>query len=255
MPFFTANGKKLKADLFVFDKDGLMFDSMQFWIELVNERCRNIAPVCGDEMTMKWAHLMGADTQIGADGDPRTTKVDPLGIFAVASPYEERTVTAGYFVASKGWPWHEARDTAVRLFANSDRTLDLRKALKPQPGFVELIHRLAELNVPYGVATSDTYDRVKDSMSLYNCWDKMQFVVTPEDVKEGKPAPDMLQLISKKTGISLNRIAMVGDSYVDVKMAHNAGSIGLGVSSEPEMREKMKPYATAVLNSLQEIKL
>lgn len=255
MPSFSANGKKLEADLFVFDKDGLMFDSMQFWIELVNERCRNIAPVFGDEMTIKWAHLMGADTRIGADGDLCTTKVDPLGIFAVASPYEERTVTAGYFVAANGWPWHEARDTAARLFENSDKTLDLHKALKPQPGFVELMYRLAELNIPYGVATSDTYDRVKDSMSLYNCWEKVQFVVTPEDVKEGKPAPDMLLHISQKTGIPLDRIAMVGDSYVDVKMAHNAGSIGIGVSCDAEMREKMKPFATVVLNSLSEIVL
>ena len=46
MPSFTANGFRLEADLFVFDKDGLMFDSEQFWIELVNERCRNLLSVC-----------------------------------------------------------------------------------------------------------------------------------------------------------------------------------------------------------------
>ena len=63
MPFFTANGKKLEADLFVFDKDGLMFSPEPFWIELVNERCRSLLSVCSPEQTVRWARMMGADTE------------------------------------------------------------------------------------------------------------------------------------------------------------------------------------------------
>ena len=92
-------------------------------------------------------------------------------------------------------------------------------------------------------------------MSLYNCWEKVRFVVTPDDVKEGKPAPDMLLHISARTGVPLDRIAMVGDSYVDVKMAANAGSMGIGVSDDPAMREKMASVATVVVNSLEDIAL
>ena len=36
----TANGHAYEADLLVFDKDGLMFDSEQFWIEMANARMR-----------------------------------------------------------------------------------------------------------------------------------------------------------------------------------------------------------------------
>lgn len=255
MPLFTANGLKLEADLLVFDKDGLMFDSEQFWIELINERCRNMLSVCTVEQVLSWAHLMGADTVFRNGTGPQTYHVDPLGILAVASPYEERTVTAGYLVAVQNCSWHDARDTASTLFERSDQSLDLCKALKPQPGFVKLMRRLGELDIPYGVATSDTLDRTKDSMSLYDCWDKVHFVITPEDVKEGKPAPDMLQLVSKRTGVPINRIAMIGDSYVDVKMAANAGSIGIGVSNDSEMRQKMAAVATVVLNSLEEMVL
>lgn len=253
MPSFTANGKQLDVDLFVFDKDGLMFDSEQFWIELANVRCKCLLSMCTKEQTIEWARLVGADTEFTEDLTPYTTHVDPLGIMAVASPYEERTITGGFFVERLGLMWHEARDMAVELFRKADDTMDLSKALKAQPGYVELMNNLIQRDIPYGVATSDTYDRTMRSMSLYNCWDKVRFVVTPEDVAEGKPAPDMLQLISKKTGIPLNRIAMVGDSYVDVKMASNAGSIGIGVSADPEMRRKMEPFATVVLNSLEEV--
>ena len=113
--------------------------------------------------------------------------------------------------------------------------------------------RINELDVPYGVATSDTYDRTRDSMSRYGCWDKVRFVITPEEVERGKPNPDMLQFISQKSGVPLDRIVMIGDSYVDVQMASAAGSIGIGVSTSPDMREKMAPYATEIVSTLDEI--
>ena len=104
-------------------------------------------------------------------------------------------------------------------------------------------------------AISDTYDRTRDSMARYDCWDKVRFVITPEEVERGKPNPDMLQFISGKTGVPLDRIIMFGDSYVDVQMAHAAGSVGIGVTTSPEMREKMAPYATEIVNSLEEIRV
>ncbi len=254
MPLFTANGKRLEADLFVLDKDGLMFSPEPFWIELVNERCRSLLSVCSAEQTLRWAHMMGADTVLEGS-EPHTTHVDPLGIVPVASPYEEKTITAAYLVALFAWPYHEARDAAAAVFQRADQSLNLTKALKPQPGFVRLMRRLAELDIPYGVATSDTLERTRTSMALYNCWEKVRFVITPEDVNEGKPAPDMLLLASRRTGVPLDRIAMVGDSYVDVKMAFEAGSIGIGVSDDPAMRKRMAPVATVVLKSLEELTL
>ena len=115
------------------------------------------------------------------------------------------------------------------------------------------MRRLRELDVPYGVATSDTLERTKASMELYGAWDKVRFVITPEDVVKGKPAPDMLIRASEITGVPLERIAMVGDSIVDVRMAEAAQSIGIGVSADPEMRKRMEPHAAAVLNSLEEL--
>lgn len=254
MARFITNGKQWEADLFVFDKDGLMFDSAQFWNELTDTRCRSMQGVCSPEETLRWAHMTGADTTY-RDNDFHTDNVDPLGIVAVASPFEERTVLAGYLVDQLGLSWHEARAHAMEVFESGDRNLDLHRAIKAQPGYVALIQGLMRRDIPYGVATSDTLERTRDSMGIYGCWEKVRFVVTPNDVAEGKPAPDMLYLISQNTGIPLERIVMVGDSYVDVKMAHAAGAIGIGVSADPEMREKMQPFASVILSSLEEITL
>ena len=59
--------------------------------------------------------------------------------------------------------------------------------------------------------------------------------------------------ISEKSGVPLDRIVMIGDSYVDVAMAQAAGSIGIGVTTSPEMREKMIPYSPEIVSTLDEI--
>ena len=250
---FTAGSKAFEAELFVFDKDGLMFDSVLFWRELANKRCEVIARVCeSTETAIRWAQLMGTDTRFCGD-TAETSYVDPLGVMAVASPYEERTVTAGLLSDIYGWKWHTARDKAIEIFSTADRELDLKKAIVPQPGYQQLFDRLIEMNVPYAVATSDTLDRTRDSMGLFGHFSHVRYVVTPEDVAEGKPAPDMLLLMSQKSGVPISKIAMVGDSYVDVKMANAAGAIGIGVTRDPEMKQKMEPYASAIIETLNEI--
>ena len=248
----TVDQRSYEADLLVFDKDGLMFSSEQFWIELANARMRAIIKHCSVDDTLAWAGLVGVHAE--TDGKTVTAlAVDPTGILAVASPAEEITVLAGFFVAKSGLIWHEARQLARDLFAESDGDIDLRRALKPQPGFTELMDTLIKLGIPYGVATSDTYERTRDSMSMFGCWENVRFVVTPNDVARGKPEPDMLLYISKKQNIPTERIVMIGDSYVDVKMAKAAGSIGIGVTADPVMQEKMAPFASEIIPTLEKI--
>ena len=246
------NGRTYKTDLLVFDKDGLMFDSEQFWIELANARMRALIRHCSEADTLEWAELVGVRAK-AEDKTVRAFGVVPTGILAVASPLEEMTVLAGFLTAKSGMMWNEARQLARDLFAESDQDIDLKRALKPQPGFVELMKSLNDLGIPYGVATSDTLERTRESMSMFGCWENVRFVVTLADVARGKPEPDMLRLISERQQVPPERIVMIGDSYVDVRMAAAAGCIGIGVTREPDMREKMKPYANEIVPSLEMI--
>ena len=255
MACITVNGNKYDGDLFVFDKDGLMFDSEQFWIEMADARIRALKKYCSKEIILDWTKLMGVSVEVGADDTINTTYVDPVGILAIAPPPEEVVILAAFLVKNLGIIWHEARKLATSIFEVSDDDISLDRALKPQPGYVELMKRINDLGIPYGVATSDTFERTKGSMSRYNCWDNVKFVVTPEDVALGKPEPDMLIYISKKFNVPLDRMIMFGDSYVDVKMAKSAGSIGIGVSPFADMREKMAPYASEIVESLEMIKV
>lgn len=244
-----AGGCTFDAAAFAFDKDGLLFESKQFWIALSEARLFQIRNRGTVDLARKWAKCFGVET---ADG-VCVSAVDPCGILAVASPGEEIAATAALIVQNLQMCWTEARDLAHTIFQQADQELDLHKALKPRPGFPDIMARLRVCNVPYGIATSDTAERTWASFQLFDDPQALSFVVSPREVKRGKPYPDMLERISEKLAIPKERLVMVGDSYVDVEMARCAGAIGIGVPETEEMRERMAAIGAIIVDSLEEI--
>lgn len=246
---FEILGVQLKAELFVFDKDGLLFDSETFWAELAATRARNFALQTGnEELAFRWLQFMGVEKD-GSGG----YKTDPLGIMATASPEEEIAVTAGFLSEHKKLGWTEARDNARTIFETSDQELDLTRALKPKEGFPGIFRRLRDRKIPYGIATSDTYARAKASIQRFDDWETVRFTITPKDVSRGKPDREMLDKISALTNIKTSEIVMIGDSYVDVEMASAAGAIGIGVTRDPEMKQRMRAFTPWIVESLEQI--
>ena len=80
-------------------------------------------------------------------------------------------------------------------------------------------------------------------------------VVVPEMVERGKPAPDMLIKAAELAGVPVEETAMIGDSYVDVKMAKDAGGFGIGIPETEEMRASISEYTDAVIESLDDIEI
>ena len=245
-----AGGRSFPAAAFVFDKDGLLFESKQFWIALSEERMNQIRKLGSDRLVMAWAECFGVKTEDGI----HVSDVDPTGILAVASPGEEITATAALIVQELKLRWTEARDHANEIFRSADEELELRKALRPRPGFPGIMERLRACGIPYGVATSDTTERALESFRIFDNPDALSFVICPRDVKRGKPHPDMLEEVSRRLNVPLDQLVMVGDSYVDVEMARRAGSIGIGIPETEQMRRQMQEMGVIVLDSLNQIR-
>lgn len=249
------NGHEYDLAMFVFDKDGLMFESRQFWIELAQARIRAAEkkhPHISGEFLVRWMKFCGVDSVLEAEG-VKVRDVSPLGILAVAPVPEEIISSAAFFAEHLELAWPVARDLARDIFATGDELFDLAASLKPRPGFPEIFHRLRAAGIPYGVATSDTRERVITSLDMFDSFAYAKITVTVDDVERGKPNPDMLIMISEKMGIPMEKIAMLGDSYVDVAMAKAAGAVGIGIPEQEDMIPKMTGIATEIVGSLNDI--
>ncbi|MBW4081184.1 HAD-IA family hydrolase [Paenibacillus sp. S150] len=250
MTILYAGGQACDVDVVVFDKDGLLFDSRHFWKMLAYARLQVLTEVIGSEGAAEWCRLFGVRT-----AHEELDGADPDGIFALASPEEEIVVTASVIRSFTGLDWGECRSRAQAVFKQSDAGFDLAGALRPKSGFPFIFDRLERAGLAYGIATSDDLSRTLVSLEQFGQSGRTRFIVTPKDVKRGKPNPDMLERVAELTGTMPARIAMVGDSFVDVQMARAAGCIGIGIPDDPAMKLKMLPFADIILDSLEEIRV
>ena len=244
-------GHTFSVEAFVFDKDGLMFESQHFWHELGDARMAQMRKNGWGDFAPLWAEAFG----LTLDGEEHTVYCDPKGILAVASPAEEVTATAALYVREKRVPWDEALTVARRVFAAADEEFVLERALKPQKGFPDILRRLREKGVPYGVATSDTEKRVQESLALFDDPKGISFCITSRDVARGKPAPDMVLKAAELLNVPAEALVMVGDSFVDAEMAAQAGCFAIGVPETEEMRQRMTAAGAFVIDDLSQIEL
>ena len=244
-----AGGREITASAFIFDKDGLMFESQRFWQELVDGRLVLFSETEDEGFLSEWCRVLGVTRR----EDGRAAWGDPKGIFAVASVPQEMAVTAALIVQRRGIPWAEAYGITVRAFQEADRNLDLSRALQPRKGFPEILRRLRERAILYGIATSDTLSRALVSLRMFDDPEGPAFILTPADVDHGKPAPDMLLRSAERLGMSPEDIIMVGDSYVDMEMAARAGSSFIGVPETDEMRLRMASQDAVIAEDFDEI--
>ncbi|HJT34539.1 MAG TPA: HAD family phosphatase [Pirellulales bacterium] len=130
--------------------------------------------------------------------------------------------------------YHELADTVETLAAESEQIfpaiLDAR--LELMPGAAELIAALEQAGVPKAIGTSSGRRFVDRVLGRFDLAPKFQFILTAEDVNEGKPNPEIYQKAAAKFGLNPGEVCVLEDSQNGCRAAVAAGTIAVAVPGD-----------------------
>jgi len=138
--------------------------------------------------------------------------------------------------------------------SEKDLYRELIDEVAPLPGAIDLVHRLDELGHSVVLASSAKEDEVEHYLDLLGVRDVADAWTSSQDVKQTKPAPDLVQSALEKSEQRDDGAVMLGDSVYDCQAAARADVPSLGVLTGGFSREELEEAgAKAVYESPAEI--
>lgn len=204
----------------IFDKDGTLENSGEYWRLVASERARLI------------------DAQIPGVGEPLMMAfgiidniLDPQGLMAVGSR-DENEIAASAYIAETGRSWSESRKIAKSAFSEVAESKYLLKTTKSAPIYhdvKETLESLASPDIKLGIVSSDSTIAVENFVTNHQLQDYIQLCLGT-DGTVSKPNPHLFWKACESLGVSPEETLMVGDASMDMvmaKAAKAAGAIGI----------------------------
>ena len=181
----------------IFDMDGVLIDS-------------------GAHHRSAWRALLD---ELGIQAEPEFWRL------TIGRPAEE----AVPLLLGRRMPSSEARRLALRkrdLYAGF-----AARGLLSVPGVAEFVGTLVRLGVPRAVGTSATRGDVENLLGALALRPHFEIIVTAEDVRFGKPDPEVYLECARRLGAPPAVCLVFEDSLVGVQAARSAGMRAIGVTT------------------------
>jgi len=202
--------------LIIFDLDGVLIDSKDTHFEALNRALRDYSE---EPITYK-EHISIYD------GKPTRKKLSLRGI-----------------------------DTNKHDLINTKKqeyTYTYLKDLKQNKKLVDLFKKLKEENYIIHVASNSIRDTVKIVLTKLGLKDLIDLIMSNQDVKEGKPHPEIFLRCMLNASIGPKETLILEDSYVGRKGAFNSGAFLCGVKDTEEISY---PFIRTAINKCEGQKL
>jgi len=98
----------------------------------------------------------------------------------------------------------------------------VKDKLKPLPGAVELIKSLKKHDFKLAVGSSGPLENVELLLTTLNIKQYFDVVITAEDVKIGKPAPDVFLIAAERLKVKPENCIVIEDAPVGIEAAKRA---------------------------------
>jgi len=130
--------------------------------------------------------------------------------------------------------FHSLTDSAEQLLHESDEIYGelLASDLEPMPGLSQWIEHLIASGLPFGLATSSRLKFVDVILRTASWRDSLAFVLTGDDVTNGKPHPEMYQRAAQILKIDPSEMLVLEDSGHGCTAAVAAGAYTVAIPNE-----------------------
>jgi beta-phosphoglucomutase len=114
------------------------------------------------------------------------------------------------------------------------RDLIRKNGIKPLPGVADWVDRLHQQGWLQAIASAAPRPNIEVVLEVLGATSRFQGIVSAEDVRKGKPDPEVYLTAASRVGAPAHRCIVVEDAVAGVEGARNAGmrSIGVGRNSQ-----------------------
>jgi HAD superfamily hydrolase (TIGR01509 family) len=103
--------------------------------------------------------------------------------------------------------------------------------IKPFPGTVEFIEKALELNLAICVASSGTPEKINFNLTEGGLACYFKTIISCEDIKKGKPEPDIFLASAERLGLKPENCIVVEDSLYGITAAKRAFMYCIGLTT------------------------
>ncbi len=135
---------------------------------------------------------------------------------------------------------------ATRLWHEGIKNEEIR----PMPGAAELLERLGALEIPFIVATNSDSKFAEIGLRQSGLDTKIKRYLSREEVKLGKPAPDLFLKAARILNLKPNACWVLEDSVTGLEAAKAAGCWSVMIQSDPKRQTQGQHLAHVCLKDL-----
>lgn len=128
-----------------------------------------------------------------------------------------------------------------------------KERLEPMPGVFDCLRYLKSRRIPIGIASASEPERIRVSLKKTKLDHEFDVVISGEDVKENKPAPDAYLYAAKCLCVEPECCVAVEDSVPGITSAKRAGMTVIGYTSSFSEDILLDAGASVTFHSYEEI--
>jgi phosphoglycolate phosphatase-like HAD superfamily hydrolase len=112
--------------------------------------------------------------------------------------------------------------------------------VQPLPGAKRLLAYLRDADIPFAIATSGRMETARFTLEALAVDLDTVPVVTRDQVRHGKPDPDLFLAATDRLGVSIDTATVLGDSVWDMLAARRARALAIGLLSGGYGQEELE---------------